>query len=123
MSNEKNHAHDPRRQYAIFGETDDGTVVGEVENSFSMGFSRFYVRVFDDYYDAPKTCYTGSFPYQTQLLDDNSPITIIRFFTVRVSRKNTEFIIDWSPRRDPKVTKWSWRNLPFKVNKEKNENL
>lgn len=110
-------AKEPRRWYARFGVTDDGRIVGEVENSFSMGYSAEHVRV--DFYarKTPWPHYVKRLPYHTVLQDTKEEITIVRFFLVRVSRKDCEFEIDWSPRHKKETGKWKWRNLPFTINK------
>jgi len=102
------------RQYARFAETSDGMIIGQIENSFSMGYCEHYVNVDSYIRNSANPHDVKKLPHFATLQDTKKTVKIIRYFIVRVSRKNCEFEIDYSSRYR-KSDKWYRRNLPFKI--------
>lgn len=102
----------PKRLYARFAELDDGRIVGQIENSLSMGYSDKYVRVYNVSLQTANPWYVKKLPYATKL-NNEEEIVIVRFFIVRVSGKVDDFLIDFSPLEFKDTSKFYRRNLPF----------
>jgi len=97
----------PKKIYGIFKRDKDGTLLGYVENSFSMSWEKNHVRVWRGVRDG-----TGVFA-----LDFIKKPNKESAFLVRLNSKKSPVTIEgWNPMgKDFTAPKRQWRNAPFRI--------
>lgn len=95
-----------------------GELIGEIENSFSLGLSSTYIRVYTTYKWTTAQKVVVGLIKDAERLNEAKPD--YEWFVARVGSKKCPIKINWDSfykrlKTGEYVQKYYWRNLPFKA--------